>query len=546
MSDTSDSSARPTLASGLIAQWRAVDGFLSGPGTPAPRTIDAQVREASGQLGRVAPLVIGIVALMWALYGGGQGSPLMIAGCIANIILAPVSLLALPEGRFCRIRYTSRQTKQLVLLLYAIASATAWSAMLAGAAWRADAGHAAFLMCFFVGTMCTGGMMVMMVPRAMIAFLLILAGSFEALLWLYTPAMPIEFQLGVGLMTGMLMHAFLTQAARFVAQQDAAEQLAAAERERARLALDDSERRAQTTLAAQRAAMEERVGIAQARNEEMMALARKFEQTVIATVNDVAGAVSALDQAFGELAAIGADTGARAAAVARRAESSTEAAQAVAAATHELTLSVAEISRRLDEQVAAARAAAQHSGSGRQAMHDLAEKANAIGGIAQMIEAIAANSNLLALNATIEAARAGEAGRGFAVVANEVKTLSSQTRSAIASIGSTAADIAQRMAEAVNGADAIASHVGIVSDGAGHIAASIAQQQNAAAEIGGNAASAAANASDMRDDIAGVAAAAVQTSALSDSMRQVIAGLSDQSRQLKSASVQFLDQLKAA
>ena len=48
-------------------------------------------------------------------------------------------------------------------------------------------------------------------------------------------------------------------------------------------------------------------------------------------------------------------------------------------------------------------------------MRSLAEAAQRIGDVVQLINDVASQTNLLALNATIEAARAGEAGRGFAV-----------------------------------------------------------------------------------------------------------------------------------
>ncbi len=209
--------------------------------------------------------------------------------------------------------------------------------------------------------------------------------------------------------------------------------------------------------------------------------------------------------------------------------------ETVASAAEELTASIGEIASQVQEAASNARETAAEAETANTRVAALAEGANRIGEVINLINDIASQTNLLALNATIEAARAGDAGKGFAVVANEVKTLANQTAKATQEITEQINSIQDETKAVVSAIASVSQRIVGIDDVTASIAAAIEEQTAATSEISRSVQEAAHGTKTVSESVGMVVEAATQANAASDKLSSECKNLQQQTTDLKVA-----------
>ena len=119
----------------------------------------------------------------------------------------------------------------------------------------------------------------------------------------------------------------------------------------------------------------------------------------------------------------------------------------------------------------------------RELMKKVAQSADVMMDMIEVIDNIAGQTNLLAMNAAIEAAHAGEAGKGFAVVADEIRNLAESSSNSAKEIGKSLKEIIENINTAENTTEKTGKVFEQILDMVREVSKSMSEMQNSTKEL---------------------------------------------------------------
>jgi methyl-accepting chemotaxis protein len=320
-------------------------------------------------------------------------------------------------------------------------------------------------------------------------------------------------------------------------------------REAEERALEEERRREEEKREAERQETVKREKEAAERQEQADRIEKiisEFDNQVTMALDAVAAAASQMQGSAQAVSASAEQTNQKAGAVAAASEEASTNVQTVATATEELSSSIQEISRQVSHSNEISQSAIEQARQTNAKVEGLAEAAQKIGEVVNLINDIASQTNLLALNATIEAARAGEAGKGFAVVASEVKSLATQTAKATEEIASQIGAIQGATNDAVQAIQEISTTISQIGEIATTVASAVEEQGAATGEIATNVQQAAIGTQEVSNNITQVTQAAGESQAASVQMLEAANSLAQQGDSLRQNVDRFLKDVRSA
>ncbi len=280
------------------------------------------------------------------------------------------------------------------------------------------------------------------------------------------------------------------------------------------------------------------------RAEIIRSLSTELSEATKGVIKQTTVAASQMSEQVDHLNKISTDTVARAESVRAATAGTNDRVEVVSSAIGEISKALQEISMRASQSSNMVDNAVSETETMSTNMNDVMTSSQQVQEVMQLVQGIAAQTNMLALNATIEAARAGDAGKGFSVVANEVKSLANQTANATNSIQEQVDGIDKAIAQASSSSSECQGMIHGISEFALTIATSIEEQSATTDVVNRNILEISEQGAKVTESIDGVNADASEIKSIASGMREAVESMNATAEKLEVSVTHLLERLE--